>query len=206
MPSPMDEHDNITNIAPIPDDSCCSTSPKSLKRNAETMDELVKAFPVKKVAMVIPVKSNVPSPIPENTKTAKSPQPKANREEREALKVEKAKEKELERQKKEHEKQKREEERLKREEEKMKRVAEKEEAKKKRDAEKEEARIKRERIQQEKEEERRKKEEEIEKKNRVLLLFEGILLTSGSNATKQFLRSAKEESGVPGSTKAYVIS
>lgn len=116
----MDECDNITNIEPTPP----TLDPATLKRKSEVLEELALQFPVKKIAMVIPTKSSVPSPIPEvTTPTQISPQSKPSKTEKEALKAEKQKEKEAEQLKKEQEKQKRMEEKQQREEERLKKVA-----------------------------------------------------------------------------------
>jgi len=121
----MDECDNVVNID-------TSTDQTVLKRKLDgNSDEL--SFPCKKVAMApIP---KLPSPegttIPPASVAAAATSPTTNagtqvkltKAEREWFKMEKAKEREAERQKREEEKQKREEEKQKREEERAKKVS-----------------------------------------------------------------------------------
>jgi hypothetical protein len=109
MPSPMDECDHLINIDPI------TTGDTSiLKRKLDGSSEEL-SFPCKKIAGSPVEKLNVPDvSMTMMTPTKAAPaQPKLTKAERDALKMEKAKEREVERQKKEQEKQKREEERLK---------------------------------------------------------------------------------------------
>jgi hypothetical protein len=117
MPSPMDECDHLSNIEPI------STNDTSvLKRRLDASNEEL-SFPCKKIAVSPVEKLSVPdvTTLPTPMKTA-TIQPKLTKAERDALKMEKAKEREAERQKKEQERQKREEERLKKEEERLRKV------------------------------------------------------------------------------------
>jgi len=166
MPSPMDECDNRMNID--------TTSPSNeLKRKLDgSIEEL--SFPCKKAGVspitITKVNGVIGEELMTPTKNGTSlTQVKLSKAEKEALKLEKAREREAERLRREQEKLKREEEKQKREEERQKKQAERDELKKKRDSEKEEARKEREIKEREKEEQRRKKEEEQEKKQRVSL-------------------------------------
>ena len=110
MPSPMDECDNVININPSP-----STD---LKRKVDgSLEELI--FPCKKIAISQVHKSNSPEDATTSSAVA---QVKLTKAEREVLKMEKAREREMERQKRELERQTREEEKHKREEERLKKV------------------------------------------------------------------------------------
>jgi hypothetical protein len=118
MPSPMDECDHLMNIDPMP-----MNDASILKRKLDGSSEEL-SFPCKKIA-ASPVEklnvSEVSMATMTPTKTVPT-QPKLTKAERDALKLEKAKEREVERQKREQEKQKREEEKSKREEERLKKV------------------------------------------------------------------------------------
>ena len=114
----MDECDNILNIDP--------SDTNILKRKLDGLSEEL-SFPCKKIAVTPPNKSNGLDISMTHT-TLSVPQIKLTKAEREVLKMEKAKEREMERQKREQERQKREEEReqekQKREEERQKREEE----------------------------------------------------------------------------------
>jgi len=135
MPSPMDECTDITNIDPTPSND---STPLKRKLDSSSLEEL--PFPCKKV-VISPIPKLLSSDVlPVQTITSTQPahsaatengagnQIKLSKVEREWLKAEKAKEKELERikrdQEKEQEKLKREQDRLKKEEEKQKREEE----------------------------------------------------------------------------------
>ena len=114
----MDECNNLVNIDP--------SDATILKRKLDGSSEEL-SFPCKKIAMSPPNKANGSDGSMTST-TPSVPQIKLTKAEREVLRMEKAKERELERQKREQERQKREEEReqekQKREEERQKREEE----------------------------------------------------------------------------------
>jgi hypothetical protein len=117
----MDEYDNLTNIDRSP-----SSDTSVLKRKLDgSTDELT--FPCKRVAVSPAEKTTIldVSTLDVTTTPTKSglTPVKLNKAEREWLKTEKIKEREMERQKREAEKLKREEERVKREEKRLKKVA-----------------------------------------------------------------------------------
>jgi predicted ribosome quality control (RQC) complex YloA/Tae2 family protein len=113
MGSPMDECDNIVNIDPS---QLLDTT--LLKRKLDSSsDEL--SLPSKKVAVLLTSESGTQ----DVSATGATPlQVKLTRAERDALKLEKVREREIERQRRDLERQRREEEKLKREEERLKKV------------------------------------------------------------------------------------
>ena len=154
----MDECNNLVNID--------SSDTIILKRKLDGSSEEL-SFPCKKIAISLANKLN--GSDGSMTPIAPSmPQTKLTKAEREALKMEKAKERELERQKREQERQKREEER---EQEKQKREEERQK--------REEERQKREEERQKREEERQKREEERLKKV-CLLMGSDLFVASGA--------------------------
>ena len=116
MPSPMDDCDNRMNI---------DTSPSTeLKRKLDGSEDDL-SFPCKKTS-VSPISIKVNGDVEESMTPSKNGtgiQVKLSKAEKEALRVEKAKEREAERLKKEQERVKREEEKRKREEERLKKVS-----------------------------------------------------------------------------------